>query len=65
MSVKTNPYVSTVHAANFSREIANARNLDDLKLAAAKHGDYLIGGDKVRLRDEYAARLVALRGLKP
>ncbi len=64
MAVVTNPHISATHAANFSRAIVCARSLDDLKAAAAKHGAYLIGYDKERLRDEYTLRVVAIRGLK-
>lgn len=64
MAVPTNPHLSSVHAANFSREIARAFSEADLKAAAAKHGPFLLGEDARRLRDEYAARLVSLRGLR-
>jgi len=64
MAVLTNPHMSSVHAANFSKEIVRACSEDALKAAAAKHGPYLLSEDAKRLRDEYAARLVSLRGLK-
>ena len=64
MAIQTNPHVSAVHACNFSREIARANTLQALEAAAIKHSPYLIGDDKARLRDEYAARVVAIKGLK-
>lgn len=64
MAVTTTPYVSSVHAANFSKEIAKACSETDLKAAAARHSAYLLADDAKRLRDEYAARLVSLRRLK-
>lgn len=65
MPVLTNPHVSAVHASNFSREIDRARDEAALATAAQKHSPYLLKDDAARLRTEYAARLVQLRGLKP
>lgn len=65
MAVQTNPHVSAVHAANFGRDIAKARSQAELEAAAKKHSPYLLPDDARRMRDEYAARLVQLRGLKP
>ncbi|MDR2838109.1 MAG: hypothetical protein LBV49_06010 [Azonexus sp.] len=65
MAVLTNPHLSAVHSANFSKEIGQAHSEADLKAVAAKHGPYLLSDDAKRLRDEYAARLASLRRLKP
>jgi len=54
-----------IHAANFSGAIDRASDEAGLKAAAAKHAPYLLGADAARLREKYAARLGALRGLKP
>lgn len=65
MAVITNPHVSSVHAATFSKEIRSASTLTALADAAKRHGDYLLGDDKTRLRDEYTRRLSQLKGHKP
>jgi len=57
MTVLTNPHLSKVHAANFRREIASAGSAEELKAAAKKHGDFLVGRDKETLRQEYTERL--------
>lgn len=64
MAIQTNPHMSAVHACNFSREIGRARTEADLAAAAQKHSPFLLNDDAKQLRDEYAARLLALRGLK-
>lgn len=63
--VFTNPAISAVHAANFSREIHAARTLGELKEAATRHGDFLMGSDKSRLRGEYITKFDAFKGHKP
>lgn len=65
MAVQTNPHMSAVHASNFSREIIRVRNEAELAAAAKRHSPYLLKDDAARLRDEYAAKLLSLRGLKP
>jgi len=62
MSISTNPHLSAVHAANFEKAIAKAQDLETLKREAAKHGPWLLGNDKTRLREIYTARLLALGG---
>ncbi len=64
MAVVTNPHLSKVHAANFRREIQSAASAAELKAAAKKHGDYLLGRDKDILRQEYTERLGAVKGHK-
>lgn len=65
MAVLTNPHMSAVHAANFSRAIGRARNEAELAAAAQKHSPFLLADDAKRMREEYAARLGQMRGLKP
>ncbi len=65
MAVLTNPHVSSVHAINFSRDIAKANSQAALEAAAKRHSPFLLNEDARRMREEYAARLVQLRGLKP
>lgn len=62
MSISTNPHLSAVHAANFEKAIAQAKDIDELKRAAEKHGCWLLGNDKTRLRQIYSARAIALGG---
>ena len=64
MRVTTNPHMSIVHASNFSRDIARARNEAELADAAKKHSPFLLNDDATRMREEYAARLLQMRGLK-
>jgi len=61
-SMPTNPYLSSVHAAIFEKAITKADGVDAMKHAAAKHGPWLLGHDKTRLRQIYMARLMALGG---
>lgn len=58
----TNPHLSSTHAVIFEKAIAQAKDIDELKRAAEKHGRWLLGNDKTRLRQIYSARAIALGG---
>lgn len=54
---RTNPYLSSVHAACFSKKISAASTGKELEAAAAAHSAWLLGKDRDRLREQYRARL--------
>ena len=56
-SKQTNPYLSSVHAMCFSKAIGAASSAKELEAAADRHGGWLLGADRTRLRAEYRARL--------
>ena len=58
--VMTNPYVSSVHAANMERELRKAETSADLVRIAEKHGKYLLGADRESMRALYKQRAAAL-----
>lgn len=62
----TNPLttvsVSRVRSAQFAKAIAAASSVAELESAADKHGDWLLGKDKERLRLVYGERLAQLKG---
>lgn len=58
--VMTNPYVSSVHAANMERELRQAETPADLVRIAEKHGKYLLGGDREAMRAQYKQRAAAI-----
>lgn len=58
----TNPHLSSTHAVIFEKAIAQAKDIDELKRAAEKHGRWLLGNDKTRLRAVYQSRALALGG---
>jgi len=60
--VMTNPYVSSVHAANMEKELRKAETPADLVRIAEKHGKYLLGADREAMRAQYKQRAAALGG---
>jgi hypothetical protein len=62
----TNPLttvsVSRVRSAQFAKAIAAASSVAELQAAAEKHGDWLLGNDRERLRVVYGERLAELKG---
>ncbi len=58
--VMTNPYVSSVHAANMERELRQAETPADLVRIAEKHGKYLLGADRESMRAQYKQRAAAI-----
>lgn len=54
--------VSKVRAAMFRKEIANAASLAELEAAAKRHSDWLISGDREKLRPLYREKKLDLGG---
>lgn len=61
-TVQTTPTLSAMHAANFRAELRRAGTVAELKKAADRHSDYLLGQHKEALRKEYVERLGIVKG---
>lgn len=61
MGMQTNPHISSVHAATFEKAMRQVGTAAELKRLAERHGPFLLGNDRDRLREIYLKRAAVLR----